>query len=69
MALSPIVTITSFSVKGGIAFKSQHKTWAFVPFLIISRVPDTAIDEYLRYAQIRQPDKATTMDSSGNMQH
>lgn len=64
-----MVTVTSFSVKGRIAFKSQDKTWVFVQLLIISRVTDAAIDEYLRNAQIRQPDKATTRDSSGNMQH
>jgi len=69
MALSPMVTITSFSVKERITFKSQCKIWLFAPFLIISRVTDAATDDNLRNAQIRQADKATTRDSSGNMQH
>lgn len=58
MALCPMVTITSFSVRRRIAFKSQYKTWVFVPFLIISRSTDAAIDECLRNAQIRQLDKS-----------
>lgn len=64
-----MVTITSFNVKGRVTFKSHHKTWLFVPFLIISRVTDAATDEYIRNAQNREPDRATTRDSSGNTQH
>lgn len=69
MALSPMVAITSFSVKGKIAFGSQQKPWVFVPFLMISRVTDAARDEYFTKAQIGQLDEVTSRDSSGNVQH
>jgi len=69
MALIPMVAIAVFSVKGRAAFKSQGETCVFVPFLIISRATDAAIDECLRNVRIRQPDRETTRDSSGNMQH
>lgn len=64
-----MVAITSFSVKGRITFSSQQKPWVFVPFLMISRVIDAARDEYFTKAQIGQPGKVKSRDSTGNMQH